>query len=163
MYVTVVPNRSSPPAILPRESFRDNGKVRNRTLGESLGLDAVDEDDLHDAISTTAGPRSAPYLLRTRKSQNSQRFGMNFARGMGWRSCLAQRRRRRDAAAETAEAGAVFLIICTMRFLFALLSNYWAMRCLTDVGTEGLASRVQCALQASLAGRGDFSERRTVS
>ncbi len=56
MYVTVVPNRSSPLAILPRESFRDNGKVRNRTLGESLGLDAVDEDDLHDAISTTAGP-----------------------------------------------------------------------------------------------------------
>lgn len=32
MYVTVVPNRSSPPAILLRESFRDNGKVRNRTL-----------------------------------------------------------------------------------------------------------------------------------
>ncbi len=32
MYVTVVPNRSSPPAILPRERFRDNGKVRNRTL-----------------------------------------------------------------------------------------------------------------------------------
>ena len=32
MYVTVVPNRSSPPAIPPRERFRDNGKVRNRTL-----------------------------------------------------------------------------------------------------------------------------------
>lgn len=32
MYVAVVPNRSSPPAILLRESFRDNGKVHNRTL-----------------------------------------------------------------------------------------------------------------------------------
>ena len=32
MYVAVVPNRSSPPAILLRESFRENGKVRNRTL-----------------------------------------------------------------------------------------------------------------------------------
>jgi len=27
-----VPNRNSPPAILLRESFRENGKVRNRTL-----------------------------------------------------------------------------------------------------------------------------------
>ena len=26
MYVTVVPNRSSPPAILLRESYRDGGK-----------------------------------------------------------------------------------------------------------------------------------------
>ena len=32
MYVAVVPNRSSPPAILLRESFRENGKVHNRTL-----------------------------------------------------------------------------------------------------------------------------------
>jgi transposase len=32
MYVARVPNRGSPPAILLRESFRDGGKVRNRTL-----------------------------------------------------------------------------------------------------------------------------------
>ena len=32
MYIATVPNRRSPPAILLRESFRDKGKVRNRTL-----------------------------------------------------------------------------------------------------------------------------------
>src|SRR5947208_1940454 len=32
MYIEAVPNRSSPPAILLRESFRDNGRVRKRTL-----------------------------------------------------------------------------------------------------------------------------------
>jgi hypothetical protein len=32
MYVATVPNRSSPPAILLRESYRENGKVMNRTL-----------------------------------------------------------------------------------------------------------------------------------
>jgi hypothetical protein len=32
MYITAVPNRNSPPAILLRESFRDGGKVRTRTL-----------------------------------------------------------------------------------------------------------------------------------
>jgi hypothetical protein len=32
MYVAAVPNRNSPPAILLRESFREEGKVHNRTL-----------------------------------------------------------------------------------------------------------------------------------
>jgi hypothetical protein len=32
MYVASVPNRNSPPAILLRESFRQNGKVHNRTI-----------------------------------------------------------------------------------------------------------------------------------
>jgi len=32
MYIAVVPNRNSPPAILLRESFRERGKVKNRTL-----------------------------------------------------------------------------------------------------------------------------------
>src|SRR6266566_5521837 len=32
MYVTRVPNRASPPAVLLRESYREGGKVKNRTL-----------------------------------------------------------------------------------------------------------------------------------
>src|SRR5258705_9199766 len=32
MYVAVVPNRGSPPAILLRESYREAGKTKNRTL-----------------------------------------------------------------------------------------------------------------------------------
>lgn len=32
MYITTVPNRNSPPAILLREAFREGGKVKNRTL-----------------------------------------------------------------------------------------------------------------------------------
>jgi hypothetical protein len=32
MYVAIVPNRGSPPAILLRESYRDGDKVKNRTL-----------------------------------------------------------------------------------------------------------------------------------
>src|ERR1700745_175014 len=32
MYVAEIPNRNSPPAILLRESFRKNGKVKNRTI-----------------------------------------------------------------------------------------------------------------------------------
>jgi len=32
MYVATIPNRSSPPALLLRETFRQDGKVKNRTL-----------------------------------------------------------------------------------------------------------------------------------
>src|ERR1700749_4382693 len=32
MYVAVVPNRGSPPALLLRESYREAGKTKNRTL-----------------------------------------------------------------------------------------------------------------------------------
>jgi len=32
MYIATVPNRNSPPAILLRQAFRQNGKVKNRTL-----------------------------------------------------------------------------------------------------------------------------------
>ena len=32
MYIATIPNRSSPPAILLRESYRQDGKVKTRTL-----------------------------------------------------------------------------------------------------------------------------------
>jgi hypothetical protein len=40
MYVATVPNRSSPPAILLRESYREDGKVRSRTLANLSGWPA---------------------------------------------------------------------------------------------------------------------------
>lgn len=33
MYIATIPNRNSPPAILLRESYREDGKVKTRTLG----------------------------------------------------------------------------------------------------------------------------------
>jgi hypothetical protein len=37
MYVAVIPNRGSPPAILLRESYREDGKTKNRTLANLSG------------------------------------------------------------------------------------------------------------------------------
>src|SRR5208283_5057057 len=60
MYVTRIPNRDSPPAVLLRESYREGGKVKSRTLanisdwpealGAVLGLGEVDEDELYAAL-----------------------------------------------------------------------------------------------------------------
>ena len=41
MFIETVPNRSSPPAVLLRESFRDeNGKAQKRTLANLSSLPA---------------------------------------------------------------------------------------------------------------------------
>jgi hypothetical protein len=40
MYIATVPNRTSPPAILLRESYREGGKVRSRTLANLSSLTA---------------------------------------------------------------------------------------------------------------------------
>src|ERR1700745_3659901 len=40
MYVAIVPNRGSPPAILLRESYREAGKTKNRTLANLSGWPA---------------------------------------------------------------------------------------------------------------------------
>src|SRR4030088_1441521 len=40
MYVAVIPHRGSPPAILLRESYREAGKTRNRTLANLSGWPA---------------------------------------------------------------------------------------------------------------------------
>lgn len=44
MYIAAIPNRNSPPAILLRESYRDGGKVKTRTLANlsKLPPDAID-------------------------------------------------------------------------------------------------------------------------
>ena len=50
MYVAVVPNRSSPPAILLRESFRQDGKVHNRTLANLSHWPAAQIDALRKVL-----------------------------------------------------------------------------------------------------------------
>ena len=59
MYVTEIPNRDSPPAILLRESYRENGKVRTRTIANISRLRPAQIDALRTSLS---GASSAPRL-----------------------------------------------------------------------------------------------------
>jgi transposase len=54
MYVAVVPNRNSPPAILLRESFRENGKVCNRTIANLSGWPAEKVEALRRVLKGAA-------------------------------------------------------------------------------------------------------------
>jgi len=58
MYVATVPNRNSPPAILLRESFRRDGKVRNRTLSNLSHWPPAQVEALRSVLkgATAIGP-----------------------------------------------------------------------------------------------------------
>lgn len=58
MYIAVVPNRNSPPAILLRESFRAHGKVRNRTLANLSHWPPAQIEALRQVLKghTSVGP-----------------------------------------------------------------------------------------------------------
>lgn len=56
MYVAVVPNRKSPPAILLRESYREAGKVRSRTLANLTGWAPERVEALRQALKGDPPP-----------------------------------------------------------------------------------------------------------
>ncbi len=59
MYVARVPNRGSPPAVLLRESFREGGKVKNRTLANLSRW----PDDKVAALQAVLAGKPAPVAL----------------------------------------------------------------------------------------------------
>jgi hypothetical protein len=64
MYVAVVPNRNSAPAVLLRESFREQGKVRNRTLANLSHWPPAQVEALRQVLggkSAAAAPGAASF------------------------------------------------------------------------------------------------------
>jgi transposase len=59
MYVATVPNRKSPPAVLLRESYRQDGKVKTRTLANITHLPSPQIEALRSALS---GSLAAPAM-----------------------------------------------------------------------------------------------------
>jgi transposase len=60
MYVATVPNRNSPPAILLRESYRQHGKVKTRTIANISHLHTHQIDALRSALSGSVAPAGPP-------------------------------------------------------------------------------------------------------
>lgn len=97
MYVERVPNRDSPPAILLRESFREGGQVRKRTLAN---LSAWPEEKLQALravlkgdFSTAAGSSTAKAfdIVRTRPHGHVV-AALGTLRRLGLDSLIASRR-----------------------------------------------------------------------
>jgi transposase len=60
MYVAKVPNRKSPPAILLRESYRQDGKVKSRTLANITHLPSQQIEALRSALAGSAAAPATP-------------------------------------------------------------------------------------------------------
>src|SRR5436189_5401303 len=59
MYVVKVPNRGSPPAVLLRESYREAGKVKNRTLANLSSWPEAKVDALARVLKGQPAPAAA--------------------------------------------------------------------------------------------------------
>jgi len=72
MYIAIIPNRSSPPAVLLRESFRDAGHVKNRTLANLSAWSSERLAALRQILrgepsrSALSGPPSGVEIVRSR-------------------------------------------------------------------------------------------------
>jgi hypothetical protein len=90
MYIDVVPNRSSPPAVLLRESSREGGKIRKRTLANLSALppDAVEVlrralkgEKLIAAQEAVQVERSVPYGHVAAVLGTIRRLGLDLVLG----------------------------------------------------------------------------------
>ena len=106
MYVATVPNRSSPPAILLRESYRDRGQVKSRTLANLSHWDPARIEALRRALRgdfdhLASEPTSGPvFALLFALKQLADFLGLTAALGKTRLAKLAlgRRSRRRRSA-----------------------------------------------------------------
>jgi hypothetical protein len=79
MYVAVIPNRTSPPAILLRQSYREGGKTKNRTLANLSGWPAerveriravLRGDKLLPVVAAVEIVRALPTWPRARRARH---------------------------------------------------------------------------------------------
>ena len=102
MYVAVVPNRSSPPAVLLRESYRENGKVKNRTLANLSHWPAEQVEALRQVLKGAGGVAAADAFDIVRSLPHGHVTAvLGTLRRLGLESLLEARssRRRRLAVA----------------------------------------------------------------
>jgi len=81
MYVEVIPNRSSPPAILLRESYRDGNKIRKRTLANLSSWPAAKIEALRRVLRNDP---VAPMDLQRLRVVRSFRMAMSRRRWVFW-------------------------------------------------------------------------------
>ena len=101
MYLDKVPNRNSPPAILLRESYREDGKVKKRTLANLSALPSHAIDALREALRR-GGPSAQgasettdePFRIRRSKPHGHVKVVLEMMRKLGVERLLGARKSR---------------------------------------------------------------------
>src|SRR5271165_1380216 len=97
MYVTRIPNRDSPPAVLLRESYREGGKVRSRTLANISDWPGAKIDSLRRVLAgETLVPLGAePYEIARSLAHGHVAAVLGTVRRLGLDKALPKGPRRR--------------------------------------------------------------------
>ena len=95
MYIARVPNRSSPPAYLLRESYREGGKVKNRTLANLSHLPLEQIELMRRVLKgeTLVSPSEAFSIARSRAHGHVE-IALGVIRKLGLDRMIASRRSR---------------------------------------------------------------------
>ena len=90
MYIESVPNRASPPAVLLRESFRENGKVRKRTLCNLSGWAPAHVEGLRGVLKggTVIAPDRDAFTITRSLPHGHAAAAIGIARKIGLDSIL---------------------------------------------------------------------------
>lgn len=102
MYVAIVPNRSSPPAVLLRESYREGDKVRNRTLANLTSWSAEKVEALRQVLrgGTASPPLHEAFEIVRSRPHGHVAAVLGSLRRVGLQRLLgAKRCRERDLCA----------------------------------------------------------------
>jgi hypothetical protein len=98
MYVAKVPNRNSPPAYLLRESYREDGRVKNRTLANLSGLPIEQIEAIRGVLKgETLVPADKAFEIQRSTPHGHAAAVMGIARKLGLDQMLDRRpSRERD-------------------------------------------------------------------
>lgn len=91
MYVAVVPNRNSPPAILIRESRREDGKVKNRTIANISHWEPARVEALRAVLGAKDFDAFGPFQVLRSLPHGHVAAALSAADALGLRKLLAAR------------------------------------------------------------------------
>ena len=118
MYIATVPNRRSPPAILLRESYRADGKVKTRTIANLTHWSPARIEGLRKALKGEFDGLSGDPMLCVEHEYAAASPKRALKRLMAWRfACDRRRIISRDSRANSAlnpwvENGAPYRLGC---------------------------------------------------
>ena len=107
MYVTVVPNRRSRPAVLLRESFREEGKVKNRTLANLSDWPMEKVEALQAVLKGELAGVAPEPVVEASLAHGHVAAVLGAARSMGLERLLSGKRTRERDLAMTLICGRV--------------------------------------------------------
>lgn len=157
MYIDIVPNRSSPPAILLRESVREGGRVKKRTLANLSSLSGPQIEAMRAILKGEAliSPAKAFEKLRDRQHGGCDAVRTTMRR-LGFDALLDSRRsRERDLV-----VAMVATRILAPRSKLATSRSWSRFTLPADLGVEGASEKELYAAMDWLLNRQARIERK---